>query len=662
MSETETQTQAETQMETETETQAETQAETQTPEPAGQSFEFRAEIQQLLNILVHSLYTDREIFIRELISNASDAINRVQFEMLTRQADEVVDADAELAIDIMTDEDAGTLTISDSGIGMTQEEMIENLGTIARSGAANFLKALQEQPGEAREIIGRFGVGFYSVFMVADKVEVVSRSYLSEAEAVRWISTGGDTYEISPADKEERGTDIIVHLNEEGKEFLQSWRLESIIKKHSGFVAFPIYVDEKRANQQEALWRKRPSDVEEEEYKAFYKQLTMDNQEPLTHIHLSSEAPYDLHAILYIPANREHTFMRLRQEEGIKLYSRKVLIQEYNKDLLPNYFRFVDGVVDSQDLPLNISRETVQSNKVMRQLQRSLTGRVRKTLERMAKNDAETYNKFWEAFGVFIKEGVATEFTDREKLAKLLRFHSTETEGDELTSLTVYKEGMNEDQEEIYYVLGNELASARRSPHLDPFRARDIEVLLMTDPVDGFVVTNLREFDGTRLRNADDPDLELPPLEEDEEEEAQTKTPDDHFAALIMRTKELLDEKIEAVVESKRLTNSPVRLASIDKSGMHEMDRLRRLMGDQDVNEIPKRRFELNRNHSLVRNLAALSVQADENKETASLVNTGIEQLYESALLMEGLHPNPTDMVPRIQQLLEWALRSANAE
>lgn len=627
--------------------------------PGTESFQFQAEIQQLLQILVHSLYTDQEIFLRELISNASDAINRFRFEMLTREADEVVDADAELAIDIAAGEDDNTLTISDSGIGMTKEDVIENLGTIARSGAASFLKALQENPGEGREIIGQFGVGFYSVFMVADKVEVISRSYLPDAQAVRWVSTGTDSYEISPAEKQDRGTDVIIHLKEDAQEYAKSWRLESAIKKHSGFVSFPIYLDEKKVNQQDALWRKNPRDVEDDEYNEFYKQLTLDFDAPLKHLHISSDAPYDLHSILYIPANRDHTFMRLRKEEGIKLYSRKVLIQEYNKDLLPPYFRFVDGVVDSEDIPLNISRETVQSNRVMKQLQRTLVGRVRKALERMAKNEPEDYKKFWEAFGVFIKEGVATDFTDREKLAKLLRYHSTETEGDNITSLTEYKERMNEDQDEIYYVLGDELVSTRRSPHLDPFRARNIEVLLMVDPIDGFSLSGLREFDGSRLRNVDDPDLELPPLSEEEEQEARdAEAPGEHFAALIKRSLGLLEDKVDGVVESKRLTNSPVRLAVTDRSGGHEMDRLRRMLGEQEQGDVSKRRLELNRSHPLIRNLASLATQADENKEAASLVDVGMQQLYESALLMEGLHPNPADMVPRIQQLLELATKA----
>lgn len=621
-----------------------------------QSFEFQAEIQQLLNILVHSLYTDREIFLRELISNASDAINRFQFEMLTRQAEEVVAPTAELAIRLSVDEEANTLTISDSGIGMNQQEMIDNLGTIARSGAAAFLKALEEKTEHSREIIGQFGVGFYSVFMVADEVEVISRSYLPDAPAVRWVSTGTGTYEISPADKETRGTDIIIHLKEDDKQFAQKWSVERIIKKHSDFVAYPIYFDDKRINQQKALWRKRPRDIEEQEYKDFYKQLTLDPEPAIAHVHVSAEVPVDIHALLFIPANRERLFMRLRQEEGIKLYSRSVLIEEYNKDLLPNYFRFVDGVVDSEDIPLNIARETVQSNAVMQQIQRSISGKLHKELDRMQANDRESYEKFWQNFGVFLKEGLATDFAARDKLSKLLIFHSTKVEDDGYTSLAEYKERMKEDQEEIYYVLGHELSSTRQSPHLDAFRARDLEVLLLVEPIDGYALSNLREFDGTKLRNADDSDIELPPLSEDEEAENKAeKTPDEDFAAFLKRTVNLLDIRVKDVIESKQLIDSPVRLVATDKSGMHEMDRFRRLFGEEQ--EIPARRMEVNRHHPLIRDLASLSLQADENEDAGQLVDAGIEQLFESALLMEGLHPNPANMVPRIQQLIAWAAK-----
>lgn len=623
-------------------------------EATAQQYEFKAEIQQLLHILVHSLYTDREIFLRELISNGSDALNRFQYELLTLQPEQIVEPDAELAIRVTLDEEAHTLTVSDSGTGMTREEMVDNLGTIARSGAAAFLKALQESKGS--EIIGQFGVGFYSVFMVADRVEVVSRSYRPEAEAVRWSSTGSDHYEIGPAEKETRGTDVIVHLKEDAHDFANRWRAERIIKKHSDFVAFPIYLEGEQVNRQTALWRRRPRDVEAGEYEEFYKQLTLDPEPPLSTVHVSAEVPYDLHALLFIPGTRERGFLRLRQEEGLKLYSRKVLIQEYTKELLPNYLRFVDGVVDSEDLPLNISRETVQSNPVMSQLRRTLTGKVQKELERLATEEPEKYDRFWKSFGFYLKEGVATEYGAREELGKLLQFHSTRVDGEGYTRLAGYRERMAEGQEAIYYVLGEELRSVRRSPHLDPFRARDIEVLLLVDPVDGYVLSNLGQFDGVPLKNVDDPDLSLPPLDEEEQARSEDTVPDEAFARLLARAKSLLEGRVEDVVESKRLTDSPVRLAATE-GGSQEMERLRRLFGEQGDEEPAKRRLELNRSHPLVANLARLAGQPERSEEQ-QLLALGLEQLFESALLQEGLHPNPADLVPRIQELLAWATRA----
>jgi HSP90 family molecular chaperone len=633
---------------------AEEESDAVTPEMT--SFEFRAEIRQLLHILVHSLYTDREIFLRELISNASDALNRLQFEMLTRQEDEVVDPGAELAIHVSVDAEARTLTITDTGIGMTAEEVVENLGTIARSGAAAFLQALQEQPAAASEIIGQFGVGFYSVFMVADRVEVRSRSFSPHAEPVLWISSGGDTFELGPSDKENRGTEITVHLTEEAAEFAQSWRVESIIRKHSNFVAFPIYAGENQVNRQTALWRKSPREVEPEAYQEFYQQLTLDPEPPLTHIHIATEVPYDLQAILYVPARRDAGIFRLRQDRGLKLYSRKVLIQEYNKDLLPTYLTFVEGVVDSEDLPLNISRETVQSHRVMAQLKRALSSRMLKELERLAEKDEEKYRQFWNEFGIFLKEGVATEFGAQEELAPLLRFHSSTLGDDEQTSLRDYKERMAAGQEAIYYVLAEDLHSARRSPHLDPFLKRDLEVLMLVDPIDSFMLGNLREFDETPLRNAASPAVELPPVEGDEETPAE-ETPEEAWSRLLAHASKVLGERVADVREGRQLTGSPVRLVPTDDGREHEMDRVRRWMRDAEPYQIPARVLELNRSHPLVRSLADLASAAGDDGEADALLDAGIEQLYESALLLEGLHPNPADMVPRIQQLLEWATR-----
>jgi molecular chaperone HtpG len=615
--------------------------------------EFRAEIQQLLHILVHSLYTEREIFLRELVSNASDALNRLRFETVSREGAEIFQPDAELAIRISVDSESRTLTVSDSGIGMTADEIMDSLGTIAKSGAATFLKALQEQKGS--EIIGQFGVGFYSVFMVADKVEVISRSFQPDAEAVRWVAEGGNNYEVGPAEKDTRGTEVILHLREDADEFAQPWRVKSIIKKHSNFVGFPIYVDGELANQQTAIWRKRPKEVQAEEYEEFYKQLTFATEPPLSHLHISTEVPVDIHAVLFIPAERERTLNRIRhQEEGLRLYSRKILIQESNKELLPTYLRFVDGVVDSEDLPLSVSRETVQSNRVLQQLRQALTGRITKEVERLATEDETKYLTFWKNFGVFIKEGVATDFRAQEELAKLLRFHSTYTEGEEVTSLAAYKLRMGGEQTEIYYILADDLKVARRSPHLDPFKARGMEVLLLTDPVDGFVVNSLRSFDGTPLRNADDPALELPPLPEVENTDSSSDaTTGEAFDALVGRMKEVLGGRVTDVVESTRLTDNPVRLAVAEGGIGQEMERMRRLMGDDDNLTTAPRRLELNRKHPLVKELATIASGGEESP----LLDVAIEQLYDSALLMEGLHPNPAEMAPRIQQLLTLAMK-----
>ena len=491
--------------------------------PNQESMEFRAEVQQLLNILAHSLYTEREIFLRELISNASDALSRVQFEMLTNR--DVREPDAELAIHIDFDETAGTLTVADSGIGMTRDELVENLGTIAHSGAAAFLKGLEEGKRPA-DIIGQFGVGFYSVFMVADDVTVTTLSFRPDSQGWRWVSHGDSRFTLNPADKPERGTTIEIKLKEEAREFAAAWRLEQIVRKHSDYVSFPVYVKDKVANRQTALWRKTLKEVQEGEYDDFYRQLTLDPEPPLLHIHLVTDAPVNIRSILYIPRKVERSPLRLRQDYGLKLYSRKVLIQEESKDLLPEYLRFVEGVVDSEDIPLNISRETVQSNRVMRQIQKVLTSRVLKSLRDLADEKpemaegehaaeggvaAETapgrYGQFWEEFGAFVKQGVAMSPADQADLLPLLRFHSTKSEGG-LASLSDYVARMAPDQAEIYYILGSDLASAARSPHLDAFRARGLEVLFLLDPFDGYMMTMLREFEGKPFRNVDDPGLE----------------------------------------------------------------------------------------------------------------------------------------------------------
>jgi molecular chaperone HtpG len=635
-------------------------------------FQFKAEIQQLLNILVHSLYTEREIFLRELISNAADALNRLQFEMLTER--EVLDPTAELAIRLSVDEgdaEAGrppTITVADSGIGMTREEAIENLGTIAQSGAAAFLKRLEEartgQPGDEEpemtplEMIGQFGVGFYSAFMAARRVRVVSRSYRPDAEAVEWVSDGSATFEVRPADKADRGTEVIVELNEDATEFANEWRLEQIVKRHSDFVAYPIYVGDRVVNRQKPLWRQRPSEVEEQEYEDFYKQFSLHAEGPLLTSHLVTDVPVDIRSILYVPEHRPPGPVDLRADYGLRLYAKGVLIQEDNKDLLPNYLRFVEGVVESEDLPLNVSRETVQRNPAARRIQRALVGRLMRDLGALAENKADQYRHFWEAFGIYFKEGVATDLGAKDDLLPFLRFHSTRTEGEELVSLAEYAERMVDEQPAIYYLLGEDLDSIARSPHLDYFRTHDIEVLYLVDPIDAFMIMALPEYEELPLKNVDDASLELPPVQSKEEEGEQEAAPegetipDEQFGKLVGRLMTTLGARVAQVRESKVLRDHPCRLVTPEDTPGREMQRVYRLMNQEY--EVPAKILEINRRHPLIRNMAKMAAT-----NPGPLLDQAIEQLYENQLLIEGLHPNPAAMVTRIQSLMEAATAPA---
>jgi len=615
-----------------------------------QDFEFKAEIQQLLHILVHSLYTEREIFLRELISNAADALHRLQFEMLTTR--DIVDPEAELAIRIDVDEPAGVLTVSDSGIGLTRDEMIENLGTIAHSGALAFLKRLQEagQPASA-DIIGQFGVGFYSVFMVAEEVTVTSRSFRPEAEPVAWSSRGDTRYTIGPATRAARGTMVTVRLKEDAREFLNPSRLEGIVRRYSDFVPFPIYVKNKVANRRAAPWRQRPQEVTAEQYKEFYRQLTFDTADPLLYVHLAADAPVHIQSILYVPAKADRGVLTAITERGPRLYSRKILIQERASELLPPYLRFVEGVVDSDDLPINISRETVQSNQVVARIRSNLVRKLLAELTTLAEQDAARYAQFWREFGPLIKEGVATDASNREALAPLLRFHSSRTGEEEWVSLKQVQERMAPDQKAIYYVMAENLRAAARSPHMDYFRARDLEVLYLTDPVDSFMVLALHEFNGTPLRNIADAGLELPEEKKEQEPEAESLS-GEAFARLCERLAAALGDRVSAVRESKLLRDSPCRLVTPENAPGADLQRVFRLMEREF--KAPPMILELNRSHPLIRDLGRLAVQ-DPNDP---LIAQAAEQLYEGQLLAEGIHPNPVDMLPRIEGFLAAAVRA----
>lgn len=616
----------------------------------GQQIAFKAEIKQLLNILIHSLYTERDIFLRELISNASDALTQMEFVMLTDR--DVLDPDAELEIRVDVDEDENIITISDTGIGMTQEELTTNLGTIAQSGARAFMEAAQEGADVQKlaDVIGQFGVGFYSVFMVAEWVRVTSRSYKPDAEAATWYATGEDTFTVASAEKEDRGTTIEIKLNEDAEEFASEGRLRQIIKKHSDYVRYPIYLgdEEEQINRQTAIWRQSPGEIEDEEYTQFYKHLTMEMEDPLTHIHFIADAPLRIFALLYLPAKPERSMFSLRKEDGLKLYARKVLIEEYNTDLLPPYYRFMQGVVDSEDLPLNVSRESVQATAMIARIKKILTNQVTKELERLADDEPETYATFWRNFGQFIKEGIASDQFGREKLYSLVRFHTT-THPQTWTSLDEYVDRMKDGQEKIYYILGDDPGSVARSPHLDYFRKHGYEVITWTDPMDSFMLMGLREYADFELQNVADPDLELPAGDQEPEDDtAPEPLPDDEIASLVDRFKEQLGERVTDVRTTDRLTDSVARLVDPEGTLNQEMQRVYRLM-DRDY-EVPKKVLELNPRHPV---LAKLN-QMPTDDGLGTLV---IEQIYDSALLIEGLHPDPASMLPRIQELMEKALK-----
>lgn len=624
------------------------------------SIPFKAETRQILDILIHSLYTEREIFLRELISNASDALTRLEFEMLTNH--DVLDPSAELAIWITSDPEAKTITLRDTGIGMNAAEMGENLGTIAHSGARAFMNAARQSQektaasgdsagGKLSDIIGQFGVGFYSVFMVAEEVRVISHSYRSGDQPAAWICTGGDTYSIEPAEKAERGTEIVIKLKEDAADFAQEYRLREIIHKHSDFVPYPIYLgkENEQANKRTALWRQNPRQVEKKDYTEFYKQLTLDFEDPITYSHISADAPVQIYAVLFAPAKSERGMFAVRKEDGLKLYARKILIQDYCKDLLPEYLGFIQGVVDSEDLPLNVSRENVQANTVMTRLKKLITSKAIDMLKKLASEDSAAYASFWTNFGRYIKHGISMEQGDTADLQALLRFHTT-TSLTEWSSLEAYVGRMKEGQPAIYYILGDEERSALVSPHLDIVRQHGYEVIVMSDPlIDPFMLLRLKEFQGKPLQNVAQADLKLP--EKTDAEKAQDQeapsVPVGDWITLVERFKTRLGEQVSDVRMTDRLADSPARLVDASGSPNAEMQRVYRLLKEDFV--APKKVLELNPRHPIVIKLNSIS--AEDERSTLA-----IDQLYENALLIEGLHTDPASMIGRIHQLIEKAL------
>ena len=620
----------------------------ETKSKTGQPIPFKAETQQLLDILIHSLYTEREIFLRELISNASDALARLDFIMLTNR--NVLDPEIPPEIRIRTDKDQKLLVIEDTGDGMTREELRDNLGTIAHSGARAFVDAAKQSEGNLVDIIGQFGVGFYSAFMIAEKIRVVSRSYLPEAEPAAWVASGEDTFTLEAADRQRRGTEVRITLKEDAEEFLEESRLRQIVKRHSDFIQYPIYIgdDEQPVNRRTALWRQNPREIEKEAYQEFYKQLTLDFTDPLAYEHMVVDAPAQMYALLFVPKDPKNLVFSPRKEPGLKLFAKKVLIQEFSTDLLPQYLNFVDGVVDSEDLPLNVSRESVQSNRVMALLSRLVTNKVLDMLKNLGKDSPEDYADFWEVYGQYLKEGVAIEQDNPEKLFPLLRFH-TNKDLSGWTSLDDYLERAAEDQKEIYYFLGEDPSGVKYSPHMDGFRKADIEVLVLADPVDPFMLMQLKEYKEHSLVNVADADL---PVETAEDEAAEEKPVVDQekIADMIVRFKAVLGDRVTGVRTTERLSDSPARLVDPEGAPEQSVQRVYRMM-DKDF-EMPKKVLELNPRHKIIQGLAGLP----EGDPKFDLI---AEQIYENTLLIEGLHPDPVSMVGRIQDLIAKMLGEA---
>lgn len=616
---------------------------------------FQSEVKQLLQLMIHSLYSNKEIFLRELISNASDAADKLRFKALSNPA--LYEGDGDLRVRVSFDADKGTITISDNGIGMTREQVIDHLGTIAKSGTKEFLTALGQDQAKNSQLIGQFGVGFYSAFIVADKVTVKTRAAGEVTDkGVLWESAGEGEYSVADIEKKSRGTDVILHLREDEKEFLNEWRLREIIGKYSDHIGLPVemltreYDDEgkecgekwEKINKSDALWTRSKNDVSDEEYKEFYKHLSHDFADPVTWAHNKVEGNQAYTSLLYVPAKAPWDLFNREHKHGLKLYVQRVFIMDDAEQFMPNYLRFMRGLIDSNDLPLNVSREILQDNKITAALRKALTKRSLQMLEKLAKDDAEKYLQFWKEFGLVLKEGPAEDFANKETVAKLLCFASTHNDSSEQTvSLEDYISRMKEGQKAIYYITADSYVAAKNSPHLELFNKKGIEVLLLSDRIDEWMLSYLTEFDGKPLQSITKADLDLGDLA-DKESETQ-KQQDEAFGSFIERVKNLLGERVKTVRLTHNLTDTPAVVSTDNDQMTTQMAKLFAAAG-QPVPEV-KYTFELNPEHHLVKKVADI---ADET-EFADWV----ELLLEQAMLAErGSLENPAAFIKRINKLL----------
>ncbi len=618
---------------------------------------FQSEVKQLLHLMIHSLYSNKEIFLRELISNASDAADKLRFQALSSA--DLYQGDADLGVKLSFDADTNTLTISDNGIGMSRDDVIEHLGTIAKSGTADFFSKLSDDQSKDSQLIGQFGVGFYSAFIVADAVTVRTRAAgLANDQAVQWHSGGEGEYTIESITKESRGTDIVLHMREEGKEFLSEYRLRDVISKYSDHIGIPVSIltkvkdDEgneteetkwEQINKAQALWTRSKSDISDEEYNEFYKHVANDFADPLTWSHNKVEGKNDYTSLLYIPAKAPWDMMNRDHKSGLKLYVQRVFIMDDAEQFMPSYLRFVRGLIDSNDLPLNVSREILQDNKVTQSLRSACTKRVLGLLEKMAKKDEEQYLSFWKEFGLVLKEGPAEDFSNKEKIAGLMRFASSEVDNSEQTvSLASYVERMKEGQDKVFYLTADSYAAAKNSPHLEQFKAKGIEVVLMFDRIDEWLMNYLTEFDGKQFQSITKAGLDLSKFEDEEEKEKQ-KEAEEEFKSVVERTQSYLGDRVKEVRTTFKLASTPAVVVTDDFEMGTQMAKLLEAAG-QAVPEV-KYIFELNPEHDMVKRMAD---EADEE-----LFGRWVEVLLGQAMLAErGALEDPTQYVGAVNQLL----------
>ncbi|NNL56178.1 MAG: molecular chaperone HtpG [Pseudomonadales bacterium] len=636
-------------------------------EENAQTFGFQTEAKQLLHLMIHSLYSNKEIFLRELISNASDAADKLRFEAL--QDDSLYEGDSELAITIEFDNEANTITLSDNGIGMSRDEVMANLGTIAKSGTAEFLQKMTGDQQKDSQLIGQFGVGFYSAFIVADRVDVFTRrAGLDTKHGVHWSSVGDAEYSIADVEKADRGTRVVLHLRESESEFADNWRLRSIVKKYSDHIAIPVKMlkpeapavddeadakdSDKQAdaapefeavNDATALWTRPRSDVSEDEYKEFYKTVSHDFADPLKWSHNKVEGKLEYTSLLYIPSKAPFDLWNRDAARGLKLYVQRTFIMDDAEQFLPTYLRFIKGVVDSNDLPLNVSREILQQDSTTDSMRSALTKRVLDMLEKMAKNDTEQYASFWQEFGNVLKEGPAEDFSNKEKVAKLLRFSSTHDDAQtQAYSLEDYVARMKDGQEKIYYVAAENFATAKNSPYLEVFRKKGIEVLLLHDRIDDWLMSHLMEFDGKHLQDVAKGELDLGELDNEEDKKAQEQLTE-ASKDLLERAKAALSDRVEEVRVTNRLTESPACLVV----GAHDMGAQMRRIMEAAGQALPESKpiLELNPEHPLVKKL---DNEADEDR-FASLTQV----LFDQAALAAGdTLEDPASFVTRLNKLL----------